>query len=179
MDRALRNGTRGFPGGSSLARLLGKRRGVRNVHGLPPLTEERILAWADAYCERHGMWPNRNCGAIPGTVGETWLTVDSALHQGGRGLPGDDSLANLLERHRGKTRRRHHDRPTLTEEKILAWADAWLTEYGDCPSPRDSRPIPGAEGENWNALDVALKLGYRGLPGGDSVARLLRRHGRK
>jgi hypothetical protein len=29
------------------------------------------------------------------------------------------------------------------------------------------------------ALDVALKLGYRGLPGGDSLARLLQRTGRK
>jgi hypothetical protein len=179
VDRALRNGTRGFPGGSSLARLLEKRRGVRNVHGLPPLTEARILAWADAYYERHHMWPNKNCGTIPGTVGETWATVDNALRHGNRGLPGGDSLPKLLARHRGKTRRRQHDRPTLSEDRILAWADAWFTEYGDWPSARDRRPIPGADGENWNALDVALKLGYRGLPGGDSLARLLRRHGRK
>jgi hypothetical protein len=179
VDRALRKGLRGFPGGSSLARLLEKHRGVRNIQGQPPLTEERILAWADAYYERHRMWPNKNCGAIPGTVGETWAAVDAALHHGHRGLAGADSLAKLLARHRGKTRRRSHDRPTLTEDQILAWSDAWFTEYGDWPSARDSRPIPGADGENWNALDVALKLGYRGLPGGDSVARLLRRHGRK
>jgi hypothetical protein len=179
VDRALRNGVRGFLGGSSLPRLLEKHRGVRNIQGQPPLTEKRILAWADAYYERHRMWPNKNCGVIPGTVGETWASVDNALHQGNRGLPGHDSLAKLLARHRGKTQRRRHDRPTLTEGQILAWADAWFTEYGGWPSTRDSRPIPGADGENWNALDVALKLGYRGLPGGDSVARLLRRHGRK
>src|SRR5262249_49737361 len=33
---ALRHGTRGFPGGSSLARLLSEQRGVRNRKQLPP-----------------------------------------------------------------------------------------------------------------------------------------------
>jgi hypothetical protein len=178
VDRALRNGCRGFPGGSSLARLLEKNRGVRNPQGQPPLTEEGILAWADAHYESHRMWPSKYSGVISGTGGEKWANVDNALHQGNRGLFGGDSLAKFLGRHRGKTRRRL-DRPTLTEEQILAWADAWFAEYGSWPSTRYTRPIPGAEGENWNALDVALKLGYRGLPGGDSLARLLRRHGRK
>jgi hypothetical protein len=36
--------------------------------------------------------------------------------------------------------------------------------------------VAGAPGETWRALDVALRQGLRGLPGGDSLARLLRRH---
>jgi hypothetical protein len=39
----------GLPGGSSLARLLARERGVRNRCGLPPLTEAAILRWARAH----------------------------------------------------------------------------------------------------------------------------------
>jgi hypothetical protein len=31
-------------------------------------------------------------------------------------------------------------------------------------------------GETWNAINFALEQGYRGFPGGDSLARLLNRH---
>src|SRR5262245_35930304 len=48
-DAALRLGLRGLPGGSSLARLLAARRGVRNHLDLPPLTVTKVLAWADRY----------------------------------------------------------------------------------------------------------------------------------
>jgi hypothetical protein len=33
--------------------------------------------------------------------------------------------------------------------------------------------------EDWRALDVALRCGFRGLPGGSSLAGLLQRAGRK
>ena len=71
MDTALRLGLRGLAPGSSLARLLGERRGVRNRKRLPPLTEEQVLAWADAHHEGTGRWPNRDDGPIPDTNGET------------------------------------------------------------------------------------------------------------
>jgi hypothetical protein len=35
-----------------------------------------------------------------------------------------------------------------------------------------------APGETWSGLNSALRLGTRGLPGGDSLHRLLRREGR-
>ena len=34
-----------------------------------------------------------------------------------------------------------------------------------------------AEGENWGSIDTALRAGYRGLPGGQSLGRLIRAHG--
>jgi hypothetical protein len=40
VDNALRYGLRGLPGGSSLAALLAQHRGHRNIHSLPPLTED-------------------------------------------------------------------------------------------------------------------------------------------
>jgi hypothetical protein len=54
INTALQKGHRGLPGGSSLARLLAARRGVRNRKGLPHLTVPQILRWADAYHRRTG-----------------------------------------------------------------------------------------------------------------------------
>src|SRR5262249_21652091 len=61
-----------------------------------PLTEEQILAWADAHYERSGQWPRVESGAIDGTTGEKWANVNAALEQGLRDLPGGSSLAKLL-----------------------------------------------------------------------------------
>src|SRR5262249_46305900 len=63
-------GGRGLPGGSSLARLLARRRRARNPAGLPPLSAEEILAWADRFHDRTGRWPRVRSGPIPGTAGE-------------------------------------------------------------------------------------------------------------
>ena len=55
VERALQDGFRGLRGGSSIAKLLAKHRGVRNIGELPKLTEGRILAWADAHFGRTGL----------------------------------------------------------------------------------------------------------------------------
>jgi len=98
---ALYQGRRGLKGGSSLAKLLFKRRGVRNSKALPKLTHKRILAWADAHHKRTGRWPNLNSGPITDAPGEKWGWVSEALYQGQRGLKGGSSLAQLLAKHRG------------------------------------------------------------------------------
>jgi hypothetical protein len=98
VDRALRDGYRGLPAGSSLARLLKDHRGRPHKHERPPLTEEAILAWADAWHRRAGRWPGVLSGEIPGTGGEVWKRVNYALYIGLRGLPGGDSLKRLLKR---------------------------------------------------------------------------------
>jgi hypothetical protein len=68
-------------------------------------------------------------------------------------------------------------RPPLTVEQILAWADAHHARTGRWPSA-EAGPVPGAPGETWHAVHAALYVGRRGLPGGDSLARLLARHQR-
>src|SRR5262249_44052115 len=88
IDAALKTGGRGLEGGSSLARLLSQKRGVRNPQDLPDLTAPTILAWADAHYERRGEWPKSDSGPIDGDPGATWKGVDVALIQGLRGLPG-------------------------------------------------------------------------------------------
>jgi hypothetical protein len=98
IDAALRHGHRGLPEGLSLSWLLAQngREGWAK-----PLTVERILAWADAHHARTGRWPTDTSGPIPEAPGETWRAINAALTRGHRSLPGGDSLARLLERHRG------------------------------------------------------------------------------
>jgi hypothetical protein len=98
IDESLRQGLRGLPGGSSLARLLAAERGVRNQSGLPLLTERKVLAWARAHKRRTGRWPGQSSGPIPEAPGETWGAVGHALREGLRGFPGGSSLAKLLGR---------------------------------------------------------------------------------
>src|SRR5262249_6167740 len=101
LDRALQTGSRRLPGGSTLARLLAERRGVRSRRHTPPLTVKQILRWADAHHKRTGRWPNIMSGPVVGVAGERWGAVNNALYYGCRGLPGQDSLALLLARERG------------------------------------------------------------------------------
>ena len=103
---ALFMGTRGLPGGTSLARFLSQRRNARNRKGLPRLTIKQILAWADVFQQRNHRRPTVLAGRIPRTQGETWCTVDKALYRGTRGLPGGSSLAQMLDKH-GRRRTRY------------------------------------------------------------------------
>jgi hypothetical protein len=63
-------------------------------------------------------------------------------------------------------------RPRLTVELILGWADAHHDRTSFRPHIR-SGAVVGVPGQTWAALDIALRLGLRGLPGRDSLRRLL------
>ncbi len=67
---ALTQGRRGLPGGSSLARLLAEKRGVRNAQAVPPLSLDTILAWADAHHQRTGEWPRCTSGPVAEAPGK-------------------------------------------------------------------------------------------------------------
>ncbi len=177
INSALQKGYRGLPGGSSLARLLAARRGVRNKKGLPPLTVPQILRWADAYNRRTGGWPHCKTkpGGIPGTNGETWLAVDTALRVGQRGLPGGSSLPQLLAHHRGV--RNPQDLPPLSADQVLAWADAFHARTGEWPKQKHwQEEIPGSGGETWGNIIQAIARGLRGFPGTGTLFDLLAEH---
>jgi hypothetical protein len=178
LDMALRHGCRGLPGGSSLAQLLAARRGTRNPKGLPPLTEDIILALADVHHWATGAWPMRTSGPVQGCAvpGETWARINNAMVLGQRGLQGGSSLAQLLAARRGV--RNLKGLPPLTEEQILAWADAHFARHGKWPT-ENPVPVEDAPGEVWRNLAQLLRSGGRGLPGGTSLLQLLRRHGRR
>ncbi len=175
VNTALGRGLRGLPGGSSLPRLLHRRRGKRISSQLPPLTVEQILAWADAHHAATGCWPKRTSGDVQKAEGERWSAIDTALLEGNRGFQPGSSLAVLLAEHRGV---RHSLRlPHLSETQILAWSDEHASRTGECPR-WNSGPI-GDTGETWSGVNIALRMGLRGLPGGSSLPRLLEQHGRK
>ena len=150
IDASLRVGLRGFPGGSSLAKLLAKHRGVRNVRELPALTEQQILAWADEHHSRTGEWPKAKSGSVHGAPGEKWANIEAALSQGGRRLAGGSSLAELLAVHDRKTNKSRL--PALTESQILRWADSHRKRTGKWPSSV-SGVVDGADGQTWLAID--------------------------
>ncbi len=173
VNQALRNGHRGLPGGSSLARLLTERRGVRNRLALPNLKIEQILAWADEHHQGTGRWPNAESGPVEGSCGETWPGIEVNLRFGCRGLAGGSSLAKLLAKYRKV--RNIGALPPLSVEQILDWADDHHRRTGRWPNVR-SGLVKGGTGETWSAIGNALVHGGRGFPGGYSLARLLVEH---
>jgi hypothetical protein len=170
MDHALWLGRRRLRGRSSLARLLAVHRGVRNHMALPPLTHALILKWADTHHKRTGHWPTQASGQVVGVANQKWNAIDTALIVGCRGLRGGESLARLLTDYRGV--RNHMAVADLTVEQILVWVEAHRKRTGRWPTARCG-PISDAPGETWLAVETALAAGKRGLPGGDSISRLL------
>jgi hypothetical protein len=141
----------------------------------PSLTVEQILAWADAHHRRTGRWPGSHSGPVEEAPEETWRAISQALRNGFRGLPGGSSLVQLLAQKRDRS---HSGRPHLKEEQILAWADGHFRRTGRWPNAA-SGAVLDAPGENWRAINTALRAGNRGLPGASSLSRLLRLHGRR
>jgi hypothetical protein len=194
---ALYRGLRGLPGGMSLAQLFGRVPHCPMTRGCTPFRIREILAWADAHHAATGQWPTADSGPVRAAPSPlTWDIVETALAWGARGLPGGQSLAQLLEEHRAhqptlgpesaytyEAKRRpmavegagHDRRATLSIDRILAAADAHHAATGNWPDIH-SGPIPGLPGETWNTINRALVRGRRGLTGGTSLTKLLRQH---
>jgi len=139
----------------------------------PRLTVETILAWAETYRQYTGRRPNGHSEAVPEMDEETWAAIDTALVHGYRGLRGGLSLTELLNRHWGDMLR--SDKPSLSVEQIFAWARAYYQRNGKWPTA-DSGVVEESTEETWKKINNALREGFRGLPGEDSLSRLLRRH---
>jgi hypothetical protein len=102
---------------------------------------------------------------------ENWRKLNAALRLGARSLPAGRSLGRLLAEERGA--RNRTSLPPLTVEQILTWADAYRRRIGRWPG-RTSGPVSEAPAENWAALTLALRNGYRGLPRGTTLHALLK-----
>jgi hypothetical protein len=165
---ALQLGLRGLRGRRSLAQLIARHRPVRDQANIPRLTIAKILRMVDVYRAHTGVWPKSTDGPIPGYPVETWTAINCALFAGRRGLPSGSSLAEVLRVYRG--RRNKARLPRLSEEKIIAWAKAHEARTGSLPTANSGWITPY---ENWRAINIALYAGYRGLPGGSSISKLL------
>jgi hypothetical protein len=171
VDAALREGYHGLPRGSSLAALLANRRGVRNPARPGRRTAGQILRWADAHFARTGKWPSCNSGPIADAPGETWQSVHNALCLGLRGFAGGSTLAGLLAEKKRKRNRKQLPRLEIAE--ILSWAESHYRKLGVWPMATSGR-VPDAPEETWKAINDALTHARRGLPGGNTLAGLVR-----
>jgi hypothetical protein len=108
-------------------------------------------------------WPaRRNVGGRAGGAGEgDARTMRRQLH------------GALLQERPGA--RNKSNLPRLTEAGILAWADSHYRRTGRYPVV-EAGPIADAPGETWKAVHMAVVQRLRGLPGGGSLARLLKMH---
>lgn len=173
VDHALRRGSAGLQGPTTLARLLREHYGVRNLARPPRFTMDDILAWAREHQQRTGNYPTWNSGPVYEAPTETWQSIDRALQRASGGLSGPTTLARILRERCGV--RHSTDPPSLSIDEILRWARAYHRRTGNWPR-YNSGAILEAPGETWNAVDHALLRGSRGLPGGASLARLLQDH---
>src|SRR5262249_42872137 len=65
-------------------------------------------------------------------------------------------------------------RPELAIAQILAWADSYYARMKNWPEGGAGAVFENRN-EKWSQIDVALRVGLRGLPGGSSLAKLLAR----
>src|SRR5262249_7689307 len=89
------------------------------------------------------------------------------VHSAGR-MPSADRGTRDSIRARGGTMRRRH----ITIREILRWADAFYLHWDRWPM-RESGNVEGEIDLTWCGIDIALKHGNRGLPGGSSLPQLL------
>ena len=173
IDRRLRQGELDSRHPASLVELLRQHRGVWDSRGKSRLTIKLILKWADAHYARFGRWPVTLSGPVHGVSNENWAAVDVAMRNGRRGLGQKISLSQLLTRERGTRYKRSLEPVSI--KQILSWADAHHRRTDRWPT-RNSGPVHGVPGVNWNMVESWLRMGGRGLPGGSSLARLLGEH---
>ncbi len=187
LETALFKGARGLPAGSSLARFK-EARGLNDDFTVARIHD--LIKWTH---EKTGEWPNTNTPAIyekithaDGRVeyrqlkDEIWRNIDFAFRSGARGLPQVGSLAIFKDTHG------YND--DLCEADIRNFI-LWTHEKtGKWPSSRDSeayekiiRPDGDIQWQRlpvgWGAINSALHLGLKGLPGGSSLPDFKRRHG--
>jgi DNA-binding XRE family transcriptional regulator len=174
VDMALYHGTRGLPGGSSLAQLLKQERGRRAVGNLPYLSVKMILSAADAHFRQTGAWPQAMTGSIPEMPGEKWYGVEWALRNGFRGLPGGSSLYQLLVAHgrihpfepRGLMLRRLHagfSRPGLAARVGVSYGTVVIWEQGwRLPQPQIVAILAGVLGLPVEKLREEMQAVWKG-----------------
>lgn len=169
---ALHKGARTLPGGSTLARLLVDS-GRKSTPKLSVrLSIDLILKWGQAHRREIGRFPTALSGPVLDAPRENWSAIAAALEYGNRGLPGGLSLPGLWLQFFG--RRSPIYPPPLDHAAILKWADEHYRRTGSWPTNR-SAPVHSVPGENWANIDNSLRVGRRGLPGGETLARLLDR----
>lgn len=145
----------------------------------PKLDEDDVKAWIDQYRScNDGKFPHHSSGKVVGSPENlTWGAVDRMLRDGFRSFEGGSSLSRFIDDQFDIVRRSSSKKYTI--KQILEWAERYYKEFGYYPTKR-SGSIPFAEEDGyssvtWGGIDRSLRVGNKGLPGKDSLFRLLKR----
>ncbi len=85
-----------------------------------------------------------------------------------------DSVADMLRKFLPNLDWGGIERRPITIDDIVAWADAYHAKHGKWPTQK-SGTIPES-GETWRRISRCLCEGFRGLPAGSSLPKLLQKH---
>lgn len=173
INGALGAGLRTLPGNSSLKKF-------SEANGLvtdTTLSEDTIRQWIIWFHEKEKRYPNKRDqtvwrkeqdGSFSIVKGETWTGINAALSAGLRGLKGGSSVSQLEEKHNFLNKRR------LSDRRLKRWLGWFHEKENRYPTKRDAivwfKNRKGVftvlAGENWSAINQALRHGLRGFPPG-------------
>lgn len=166
-----------YKGFNGLPPKLRLRTFIESMHRVySPLSEEKIIVWANEHKRRHNAFPTPLSGGVEhrDADGDTWASINGALMLGQRGLDGYRTLQELFSEHEAS-------KNLLTEEMILSYADEFCLTYGAYPNVNSigEVDIPGLGKKRWKDVDRYLMNGMHGLPKRrprDSLLDFLSRH---
>lgn len=146
------------------------------------LADDTIIQWIEEYKQRHGRFPTHQSGDVEPSMSTdepiTWQGVNGCLSNGFRGQEPGQSLASFIAKHFGIIN--GTNRKTYTPELILEWAEHFYKANGYYPTKRsgavDYGIIDGYSETSWSSIDACLRRGRLGLPGGDSLHKLILEH---
>ena len=188
---ALYHGHRGLPGGDSLSKMayrmgLGPAPPTGHRQRYSRRTRDFTVAEIEdavrSFHRREGRapsaWKDKNATQDFGFP-ETWEAVNSALRQGGRGLPGGDTLVKVAQRLNLRPETSFSGKCGLQMAEVEDAIRSFHEREGRVPLVhRDKDATQDFDRpETWAAVDKCLRLGRRGLPGGDSLPKMARRIG--
>jgi len=176
LDSAAYSGYRSLIKGQSLSKILLPLR-EEYQHKIPgkPLTEDGILRAAREFYSRYGKLPTcASQESAPFLSGDTWGAIDRAGKMGYRNLNKGRTLSSILTPLRveyGLTR--VQQARLLSEVEIIAAAKRFHHGFQQVPTKNTVAPVPGMEGETWQAIDHAGRYGLRGLTKGRTLKKIL------
>jgi len=171
ISAALWRGGRGLPGGSSLIQEA-RKLGLSEVK--PDFTLPMVRKAIRAFYKEHGRTPHSKDGDASEYMGMpgTWRHANSSLVKGNRGLPGGSSLIREA-RKLGLA-----PRDLLELPMVRKAIRTFHKEHGRTPHSNDGDASEYIESQDtWGAINSALYIGRRGLPGGSSLIREARKLG--
>ena len=134
---------------------------------LGSLTNEKVAKAIKLFHSENGFYPTPSSGEASKYFGDqtSWMAIDAALKKGFRGLPGGSTLVKEVAKSSVKI--------SFSTQLIADAMEAYHKEHGKHPvqGSGDASKYFGFK-TTWAAVNESLRCGYRGLPGGSSLAML-------